>query len=169
MSNRPRRESGAPVVRNRSAALLAAALLAACGGKGDEVAPPAASSAAPVAAASDSSAVAADTASAPELMREVFAYSGGGRDPFVSLLENASTGPEVPDLTLVAIYLDHSDPRNSVAVLRERVTGRRYSVKPGDRLGRLRVASIDLKDVTFTIDDFGIERQETLSIRKDAP
>ena len=38
--------------------------------------------------------------------------------------------------------------------------------RPGDRIGRIRVSAIRPKDVTFVIDDFGTERQETLSIRK---
>jgi len=51
-------------------------------------------------------------------------------------------------------------------VLRDRLTGKKYTVREGDRLGRMRIASIRPKDVTFTIDDYGTERQETLSIRK---
>ena len=100
------------------------------------------------------------------LSRESFSYTGGTRDPFHSLLTDAHVGPELPDLTLVAIYYDTRNPNASVIVLRERVTNKRYSVRVGDRLGRLRISDVRPKDVTFTIDDFGTERQETLSLRK---
>lgn len=111
------------------------------------------------------SAATVDTA-ARSLLREVFAYTGGNRDPFLSLLSVEGTGPELPDLTLIAVYLDTGNPANSVAVLRERVRSRRYNVHPGDRLGRLLVASIAEKTITFLIDDFGTERRESLSLRK---
>src|SRR5262249_12110916 len=94
-----------------------------------------------------------------------FAYSGGSRDPFVSLLTTARTGPELPDLSLVGIYYDTRTPGNSVVVLRERITNKRYSVKMGDRLGRMRVTDVRPRTVTFSIDDFGTERQETLTLK----
>jgi hypothetical protein len=100
------------------------------------------------------------------LVREVFAYDGGARDPFESLLSGATVGPELPDLTLVGVYVDHSDPERNVAVLRERVTGRRYNLRAGDRVGRLTVGEIRERDVAFIVDDFGVERRETLSIRR---
>ena len=50
--------------------------------------------------------------------------------------------------------------------MREKVSAKRYNLRPGDRIGRMRVATVRPKDVTFTIDDFGTERQETLSLRK---
>ncbi|TFH66768.1 MAG: hypothetical protein E4G90_01820, partial [Gemmatimonadales bacterium] len=40
------------------------------------------------------------------LAREVFSYGGGLRDPFESLLNQTSIGPELPDLTLVGVYVD---------------------------------------------------------------
>ncbi len=144
------------------AALFLACGVVACGGGTDE-APAAATSATPPPVAAQ----APDSGGGSEgLVREVFSYAGGARDPFESLLSAESSGPELPDLTLVAIYLDEQMPRNSVAVLRERLNNRRYNVRPGDQLGRLRVLSIDRKDVTFVLDDFGTERQETLSLRK---
>jgi hypothetical protein len=105
-------------------------------------------------------------AQANELSREVFSYAGGARDPFESLLASASIGPELPDLSLVAIYIDHRDSDRSVAVLRERVSGKRYNLRAGDRLGRLRIAAIRDRDVDFIVDDFGSERRETLSLRR---
>jgi hypothetical protein len=142
--------------------LPALLLLAACGGSLEDAAAPE-RVAVPRRARADS------VAAAPvggELTREVFAYSGGSRDPFESLLSTASVGPELPDLSLVAIYVDHSDVDRSVAVLRERVSGKRYNLHAGDRVGRLRVAAIRERDVDFIVDDFGTERRETLSLRK---
>lgn len=141
------------------AALL---VLAACGGGAEDAA-------APERVAVPRQAQ-ADTAGAlpgsGDLVREVFAYAGGNRDPFESLLNTASVGPELADLLLVAVYVDHADADRSVAVLRERVSGKRFNLHAGDRLGRLRVATIRERDVDFIVDDFGTERRETLSLRK---
>lgn len=98
--------------------------------------------------------------------RESFSYTGGSRDPFTSLLNASRLGPELPDLVLVAIYYDTRTPSGSVVVMREKVGNRKYNLRPGDRLGRMRVSTVGPKDVTFTIDDFGTERQETVSLRK---
>ncbi|MBL8985278.1 MAG: hypothetical protein JNJ80_03340 [Gemmatimonadetes bacterium] len=132
------------------------------------VAPPADSAAVAASAPVDSAAVdpnaPADQSGVTD--RENFSYSGGSRDPFVSLLATTNVGPELPDLLLVAIYYDTRIPGNSVVVMRDKVGARKYNLRPGDRLGRMRVASVRPKDVTFTIDDFGTERQETVSLRK---
>ena len=53
-----------------------------------------------------------------------------------------------------------------IAVLREKTSGKRYKLRQGEQIGRLRVTQIRAKDVVFTIQDFGYERQETLSLRK---
>ena len=101
-----------------------------------------------------------------EVLRETFAYGGGARDPFASLINTKSAGPELIDLQLVGIYQDMRSSANSVAVLREKQTGKRHKLRTGDQIGRLRVAQIRNKDVVFTVEDFGFERQETLSLRK---
>jgi Tfp pilus assembly protein PilP len=101
-----------------------------------------------------------------EVQRETFAYAGGTRDPFGSLMNLKSAGPELADLQLVGVYQDLRNSANSVAVLREKVTSRRHKVRVGDQLGRLRVRQILARDVVFNIEDFGYERQETLSLRK---
>jgi len=98
--------------------------------------------------------------------RESFAYTGGSRDPFLSLLANRRVGPELPDLLLVAVYYDTRNPGNSVAVLREKIGGKRYNLRQGDRIGRARVSAIRPKDVFFVVDDFGTEREETMTLRK---
>ncbi len=164
--------------------------LTACGGDDDGDAKRAALTPATVAVA-DSATVAAATPPAPAadsaalpldsagtsaesvatneeetLGRESFSYGGGSRDPFQSLLATSRVGPELPDLILVAIYYDTRSTSGSVVVMREKVGNRKYNLRPGDRLGRMRLTSVRPKDVTFTIDDFGTERQETVSLRK---
>jgi hypothetical protein len=101
-----------------------------------------------------------------EMTRETFAYSGAARDPFSSLLNMAKDGPELADLQLVGIYQNLQTPSASVAVFREKDGGKRHKLRAGDQLGRSRLVQIRDRDVVFTIEDFGFERQETLSLRK---
>jgi hypothetical protein len=101
-----------------------------------------------------------------EMTRETFAYSGSTRDPFNSLLNMAKSGPEVADLQLVGIYQNMRSSSGNVAVFREKEGGRRHKLRAGDQLGRSRVVQIRERDVVFMIEDFGFERQETLSLRK---
>lgn len=101
-----------------------------------------------------------------EVLRETFSYGGGSRDPFSSLIDLPTEGPEFIDLQLVAVYLDLRYGGNSIAVVRDKKANKRYSVRVGDRIGRLKVAQIRQRDVVFTIEDLGFERQETLSLRK---
>jgi hypothetical protein len=109
---------------------------------------------------------AATEPSETSVLRETFAYGGASRDPFASLIKSAHAGPEFGDLQLVAIYEDLRYSGNSVAVLRDKTTGKRYKLRQGDQIGRVRVTQVRSKDVVFTIQDFGFERQETLSLRK---
>ena len=101
-----------------------------------------------------------------EVMRETFAYTGGSRDPFASLLNTSATGPEIGSLDLVGVYQDLRNSSNSVVVLRDKATTKRYKLRVGDQLGRARLTQIRPRDAVFTIRDFGYERQETLSLRK---
>jgi hypothetical protein len=119
-----------------------------------------------------SSTAAAQTArTAPEpepaehtIQREVFDYNGAGRrDPFVSLLATSDLRPLLIDLRLAAIAYDPNG-RNSVAVLRDLTSKEQYRVKVGQTLGRMRVAAIQPRSVTFTIQEFGLSRQETLTM-----
>ena len=115
------------------------------------------------------SAAAADSARRAreiEVMRETFAYGGGTRDPFASLFDVALSGPEFANLELVGVYQDLRNPANSVIVLREKVAQKRYKLRVGDQVGRARVVQVRPRDAVFTIQDFGFERQETLSLRK---
>ena len=101
-----------------------------------------------------------------EVMRETFAYSGGSRDPFASLLNTTAAGPEIGSLELVGVYQNLRDSDNSVVVLRDKGTAKRYKLRVGDQVGRARLVQIKPRDAVFTIRDFGFERQETLSLRK---
>jgi len=100
------------------------------------------------------------------LEREAYDYGGTPRDPFASVLEGGSIGPELSDLDLVAVIYVERAHNQSVVVLHDRVSGKRYSVHEGERVGRARVSDIGSKDVSFTYDDYGTQRTVTLSLRK---
>jgi len=100
------------------------------------------------------------------LVREVFAYEGGGRDPFMSLLKSGDVRPLLSDLKLTTVVYDGRFAARSVAVLRDITNRRIYRVKTGDIIGRLKVTQIRPREVVFTVQEFGFERQETLSLTK---
>jgi len=105
-----------------------------------------------------------DTAGRVILRREVFAYEQSGRrDPFVSLMTVGELRPMISDLAISGILIDPSG-RNSVAVLRDVTSKEQYRVKVGQQLGRMRVARISQKSVTFTIEEFGFSRQQELAM-----
>jgi hypothetical protein len=167
------------VVNKPVRTLLGLLVLAGCGG-GQAATNPAASAAAveedaPAAATAaqktDSvKTVAIDSSLIPEpgqeIPRESFNYRGGTRDPFKSLLEGRSVGPELGDLDLVSVAHFARDPKSSSAVLWDRVNLKQYTAHEGERIGRARVVSISQRSVEFTIDDFGTQRNVTLVIRK---
>ena len=114
---------------------------------------------------SDNPRAAADTArQSMVLLREVFAYEGGGRDPFMSLLRSGDVRPLLSDLKLTTIVYDGRFAARSVAVLRDITNRRIYRVKAGDIIGRLKVTQIRPREIVFTVQEFGFERQETLSL-----
>lgn len=100
-----------------------------------------------------------------EVLRESFSYSGSSRDPFTSVVSQGNAGPDVGSMILVAVLADSRSARSSVAVLREKQGTRRWRVKVGDHVGTATVTLITQRDVTFSVQDFGFERQETLSLR----
>ncbi len=107
------------------------------------------------------------TAAHPQtLLREVFSYEGGGRDPFMSLLKSGDVRPLISDLKLTTVVYDGRFASRSVAVLRDITNRRIYRVKTGDIIGRLKVTQIRPREVVFTVQEFGFERQETLSLAK---
>jgi hypothetical protein len=122
--------------------------------------------AAPAAAQQTTTARADSAPALAALVREVFAYEGGGRDPFMSLLKSGDVRPLISDLKLTTIIYDARYAARSVAVLRDITNRRIYRVKAGDVIGRLKVTQIRPREIVFTVQEFGFERQETLSLAK---
>jgi hypothetical protein len=114
----------------------------------------------------DSAARADTTPPSSSLQREVFAYEGGGRDPFLSLLKSGDVRPLINDLRLTTIVYDGRFAARSVAILRDITNRKIYRVKTGDIVGRLKVTQIRPREVVFTVQEFGFERQETLSLSR---
>jgi hypothetical protein len=150
---------------------VATLLAAACGGA--EEAPPATP---PAPAGAGAAAAAVDTAAATagdsaqttlELSREVFAYRGSGRDPFVSLLKSGDVRPLPQDLRVVGITFDPRYPQRSVAVLHDvSDLRRRFTVRPGDVVGRVRVVEVRATEVIAVVQEFGVDRQVVLPLRR---
>lgn len=101
---------------------------------------------------------------APQVTREIFVYSEAGRrDPFFSLILTEDLRPLLSDLKLVGVLYEASG-RRSVAIFRDLATNAQYRVQTGMPLGRMRVAQIKPKGVIFTIDEFGLSRQDSLML-----
>ena len=97
------------------------------------------------------------------LVRETFNYTPDGRrDPFMSLMKTGELRPAVSDLKLVTVIYDPAG--RSVAILRDLTTKEQYRIKVGQTLGRMRVASIQPKSVTFTVIAIGTTFQEVLAL-----
>ena len=97
------------------------------------------------------------------LLRESFNYTADGRrDPFMSLMKTGELRPAVSDLKLVTVIYDPAG--RSVAILRDLTTKEQYRIKVGQTLGRMRVASIQPKSVTFTVIAIGTTFQEVLAL-----
>jgi hypothetical protein len=95
--------------------------------------------------------------------REAYSYEKSGRrDPFLSLLHSNDLRPMINDLKLVAVLYDPVG--RSWAVMRDMTTKEQYRVKVGQQLGRMRVTQIHPKSVTFTIEEIGFSRQQTLAL-----
>jgi len=106
-----------------------------------------------------------DTVAPIDYRREIFNYRGAQRDPFQSLVTEASTQTSVTDLRLVSVIYDARGGR-SVAVVRERNNPRPHRLRRGDTIGRLRVIQIRPYEVVFQVEEFGFERQEVLSLSR---
>lgn len=109
----------------------------------------------------------ASTAKIPPVTREVFTYDAAGRrDPFYSLILTDDLRPLLSDLKLVGVLYSPGTGR-SVAIFRDIQTNAQYRVQTGAALGRMRVAQIKPKGVIFTIDEFGLSRQDSLMLMTD--
>jgi hypothetical protein len=154
--------------------LAVAVVAAACGG--GEEAPPAGQPAVeppPPTVAADAQDVSVQDSTPQDSMtqalalsREVFAYRGSGRDPFMSLLRSGDMRPLPQDLRVVGITYDARYPRRSVAVLNDLAEVRRYTVRPGDVIGRIRIVEIRATEVIAVVQEFGVDRQLVLPLRR---
>ena len=100
--------------------------------------------------------------SANAVTREVYSYGGiGRRDPFYSLILTDELRPLISDLRLVGILYEPGG-RRTVAVMRDLQTNAQYRVQNGQSLGRMRVTQIRPRAVLFTIEEFGLSRQDSL-------
>lgn len=155
---------------------LTAVLLLACGG-GDEAPPPGQPAVEPppptAAVPTDSGAPVAGTVAGQdsaggdlELAREVFTYRGSGRDPFISLLKSGDVRPLPQDLRVVGITFDPRYPQRSVAVLHDVSDLRRFTVRPGDVVGRIRIVEVRAAEVIAVVQEFGVDRQVVLPLRR---
>ena len=145
----------------------------ACGG--DEAPPPPEQPATPPpeeTAVPEGSAPGAQAAEEPqseagtELVREVFSFRGSGRDPFISLLRSGDVRPLLEDLRVTSINFNPRYPGASVAVLRDTTVQQRYTVRVGDEVGRLRIVAIRESEVMVIIEEFGVERQRVIRMRR---
>ena len=72
---------------------------------------------------------------------------------------------DVHDAELHAVRLSTVD-KVSAVVLRDVTNSKIYRVKPAEIIGRLKVTTIRPREIVFTVQEFGFERQETLSLAK---
>jgi hypothetical protein len=100
------------------------------------------------------------------LVRETYTYEGSSRDPFQPLVLAVERGPELADLRLVAILFDDREPAGSIATFRDIGNDKRYTLTPGQRLGRISVVSVSRNTVKLREDDFGTARDQTYALRK---
>jgi hypothetical protein len=120
------------------------------------------SGALPAPAAAPSGARPLNHATDNAVTREVYSYGGAGRrDPFYSLILTDELRPLLSDLKLVGILYEPSG-RRTVAVMRDLQTNTQYRVLNGQSLGRMRVTQIRPRAVLFTIEEFGLSRQDSL-------
>ena len=155
--------------KRRAPWLTVALLVAACGGA-EEAPPPGQPAVEPppptsTPAPADTGGQAA-AASALEISREVFAYRGSGRDPFVSLLRSGNVRPLPQDLRVVGITFDPRYPQRSVAVMHDISDMRRFTVRPGDVVGRVRIVEVRATEVIAVVQEFGVDRQVVLPLRR---
>jgi hypothetical protein len=96
--------------------------------------------------------------------REVYAYPGASRrDPFQPLT-GRTAGPLFTDLKLHVIIFVDGAPGESTATLTD-AGQNQYRVRRGDSIGNATVVDIGPTRIVFSIDDFGLRRQEVLELK----
>jgi hypothetical protein len=95
--------------------------------------------------------------------REVFSYrTRGRRDPFQPLTQ-AHTGALFAELKLQMILYSEV-PSESVVAISD-ASGKQYRLRRGDTVGNATVVDIAPSRVIFSVNDFGIRRQEILNLK----
>lgn len=123
--------------------------------------------AAAVARRQQDEAVAQAAEDSAQLVREVFSYRRGERDPFLSLVRPGGLDrPRITDIRVTTVLYDPVYPARSVAVVIDTIEDVRYELFVGKELGRFRVVAIRPHEVIVAIDEFGVERQIVLSTRR---
>lgn len=137
--------------------------------------PPAQKQAAPPAqkqaGAQDTTSAIADRGARSQLsiVRETFTYNDGGRrDPMISLAGTSDIRPLINELRLVSVFYDESGMRSNALLFNTADKKTMYRVRVGQMVGRMTVTQITRTDVVFTIDEYGLNRQERLSIKPDS-
>jgi hypothetical protein len=121
---------------------------------------------APAGAAAPAQTPPRDTVVPTVMMREVYDYNRAGRrDPFISLLSTTDLRPTLSDLRLLMTVVD--EPGRSVALVSNGFDKKnpQRTLRVGDRLGRMVVTSIRSDVVLFTIEEFGMNRRDSLLLR----
>jgi hypothetical protein len=96
--------------------------------------------------------------------REVFSYAGRSRrDPFVPLTSSAE-GPLFSDLRLHMIIFQ-DDPSQSMIMVSD-ASQRRVRLRRGESIGNATVIDIGPTRVVFSVNEFGMRRQEVIDLKK---
>jgi hypothetical protein len=101
----------------------------------------------------------------PQLVfeREVYTYPGRARrDPFMPLT-GQNAGIMFSDLKLHMILFD-DDPRRSIVAVSD-AANKQYRLRRGDTVGNSTVVDIGRTRVVFSVNDFGIRRQQVLEMK----
>jgi hypothetical protein len=98
--------------------------------------------------------------------REVYRYDGDGRrDPFRPLTDANASGPLFQDLKLRMIL--YSEVQGQSIVVLADARNKTYRLRRGDSVGYIYVVSIEPTRVVFAVEDFGVRRQEVLSLKNE--
>ncbi|HET9985554.1 MAG TPA: hypothetical protein VFQ38_18275 [Longimicrobiales bacterium] len=99
--------------------------------------------------------------------REVFSYPGEGRrDPYTSIVGQADNGPLFENLSLRGIIYAPATGQ-SLVLLADTTAKKVYRARRGDVLGNARLLDVSQTRVIFSVDNFGVVRQETLELKRN--
>lgn len=99
--------------------------------------------------------------------REVFSYPvEGRRDPYTSVVGRADSGPLFENLSLRGIIYAPATGQ-SLVLLADTTAKKVYRARRGDVVGNARVLDVSPTRVLFSVDNFGVARQETLELKRN--